>query len=92
MVKCNWDAAVDVAGRRMGMGIVIRSHEGEVMATKCLTKPYITNPLTAEAVTAWTTATLIGQLELKDVILEGDSLSMVQVNKINLCLRIYLTF
>jgi ribonuclease HI len=60
-------------------GIVIRSHEGEVMATKCLTKPYITDPLTAEAVAAWTAATLIGQLELKDVILEGDSLSVVQV-------------
>lgn len=38
MIKCNWDAAVDVVGRRMGVGIVIRSHEGEVMATKCSTK------------------------------------------------------
>ena len=52
MIKCNWDAAVDVDGRRMGVGIVIRTHEGEVTATKCSTKPYITDPHTAEAVAA----------------------------------------
>jgi hypothetical protein len=74
MIKCNWDA-----GRRMGVGIIFRTHEGEVMATECSTKPYITDPQTAEAVAAWTAANLVWQLELKDVSLEGDSLSVVQV-------------
>ncbi|XP_059436728.1 uncharacterized protein LOC132169768 [Corylus avellana] len=27
-VKCNWDAAIDSAGKRMGVGIVIRNHVG----------------------------------------------------------------
>jgi hypothetical protein len=66
-------------GRRMGVGIIFRTHEGEVMVTKCSTKPYITDPQTAEAVAAWTAANLVWQLELKDVILEGDSLPVVQV-------------
>jgi ribonuclease HI len=70
---------VDAVGRRMGVGIIIRTHEGEVMATKCSTKPYITDPQTAEVVAAWTAANLVWQLELKDVILEGDSLPVVQV-------------
>jgi hypothetical protein len=40
----NWDAAVDAVGRKMGVGIIIRTHEGEVMVTKCSTKPYINDP------------------------------------------------
>lgn len=62
----------------MGVGIVIRNHEGEVVTAKCSTKLYITDPMTAEAVAVWTAAQFIRQLGIEHAILEGDSLEVVQ--------------
>ena len=63
---------------RMGVGIVIRNHEGEVVAAKCCTKPHIIDPLVAKIVAAWSTAQFIRQLEIDHVIVEGDSLGVIQ--------------
>ncbi|XP_059429020.1 uncharacterized protein LOC132162809 [Corylus avellana] len=76
-LKCNWDAAIDLAGKRMGVG-VLRDSVGEVAAAKCLTKQYITDPLFAEMVAAWSAAHLIRQLNIDQIILEGDSLGVVR--------------
>jgi ribonuclease HI len=78
IVKCNWDAAIDAHGRRMGVGIVVRNHAGDVMATKCMTKAYVTDPQTAEAIAVWKAAELVQQLGIPHVILEGDALSVDQ--------------
>lgn len=77
-LKCNWDAAIDTGGKRMGVGLVVRNHEGEVIAAKCFTKPFVTDPMTAEAVGAWSAAQFVRQLGMDQIILEGDSLGVVQ--------------
>ncbi|XP_059450984.1 uncharacterized protein LOC132181765 [Corylus avellana] len=77
-VKCNWDAAIDLAGKRMGVGIVIRNHVGEVVAAQCSTRPYIVDPMTAEAIAVWTVALFIRSLGVENVKLEGDSLRVVR--------------
>lgn len=59
MMKCNWDAALDLESKRMGVGIVIRNHEGMVIATKCSTRPHIIDPLIAEAVAVWEAGHLV---------------------------------
>ncbi|XP_059440703.1 LEAF RUST 10 DISEASE-RESISTANCE LOCUS RECEPTOR-LIKE PROTEIN KINASE-like 2.4 [Corylus avellana] len=79
MLKCNWDVVVDAGGRKMAARIVFETHEGEVIVAKCFLKPYIKDLQIAEAVAAWKVADLIWQLWLTDIILEGDSLAVVQV-------------
>jgi ribonuclease HI len=77
-LKCNWDAAIDSDEMRMGVGVVIKNHEGEVVAAKCCTKPHITDPLVAEIVAAWSAAQFIRHLEIDHVLVEGDSLGVIQ--------------
>jgi hypothetical protein len=48
--KMNCDAALDMEGRRMGMGIILRNHEGKVRAAWSLSKPGLLEPAAAEAV------------------------------------------
>ena len=80
-LKCNWDATIDFGGSMIGVGIIICNSEGVLVASKCLTKPYITYPQVAKAVVAWLVVQLIRQLGILDVILEeflcgGSSSSM----------------
>jgi hypothetical protein len=49
-MKIDWDAAIDKNGGRMGVGIVVRDHNGVVVGAMCVTKPHIINLATAEAV------------------------------------------
>jgi hypothetical protein len=39
--------------RRMGVGFIARNDGGVVVAAMCASRPYITDPDTAEAVVAW---------------------------------------
>jgi hypothetical protein len=77
-LKCNWDAALDLKGQRMGIGILVRNHEGMVIAAKCSTQLFITNPLNEETIAAWTVACFIQLKGFDKVILEGDSMGVVQ--------------
>lgn len=40
-VKSNWDVAVDSTGKRMGVGLVLWNHNGEVVAAMCSIRKYI---------------------------------------------------
>jgi len=51
-IKVNWDASLDINGKRMGMGIVARDDSGSFLAAVVLTMPYIRDPEVAEALTA----------------------------------------
>lgn len=52
LVKANWDAAIDIERHHMGVGIVICDHEGQTLAMKCMSRPHIMDPATAEAFAA----------------------------------------
>jgi ribonuclease HI len=77
-LKCNWDAALDLNGQRMGIGILICNHEGVVISGKCSTQMFITDPLIVETVAVWTAALFIRIKGFDNVILEGDSMGVVQ--------------
>jgi len=47
-LKLNWDAAVDHRSKLMGVGIVIRDHDGFVRVAKCTTIRYVADPLVAD--------------------------------------------
>jgi ribonuclease HI len=78
VLKCNWDAALDVGRNLMGLGIIVRDHEGAVIAAKCSTHTHVSDPVTAEIIAAWTAARFIVQQGYGNVILEGDALGVVQ--------------
>lgn len=60
------------------MGVIARDHLGEVVGALCTTRPFITEPAMTEAIGAWQTAMFGRRLGLSKVIVEGDSLEVVQ--------------
>jgi ribonuclease HI len=77
-VKVNWDVAVDNVRGKVGIGVIIRDHERDIIAMLCANKRYVTDPLLAEALAVWQASDLVKQLDLRRVTLEGDALSIVQ--------------
>ncbi|XP_059458269.1 uncharacterized protein LOC132187853 [Corylus avellana] len=78
-VKINWDASVDKQRNRMGVGVVIRDHEGGVVAMFCTSKEFVQDPTMAEAIGAWEAVKLAQRLELRQALFEGDSLEVVRM-------------
>jgi hypothetical protein len=53
VVKVNWDAAISTDLNLTGMGVILRDHMGEVLASFCTFKPIAMEPVSAEALAAW---------------------------------------
>lgn len=81
VTKLNWDAAIDKQGNRMGVGIIARDQNGDVVGAMCLTKPFLTDPATAEAVRVWQSVEFSRQMRLANIVFEGDSLEVVNALK-----------
>jgi len=48
VIKINWVVLIDKIKKNMSMSIIIRNHEGKVVAsTMCSSKPYIMDPTVA---------------------------------------------
>jgi hypothetical protein len=82
LYKINWDAAIDMKNRRMGVGIIARDYQVLVVAARSLTLHGHTDSLVAEAWAALHAVVLAKESGLLDFILEGDALQVV--NEINL--------
>ncbi|KAF5481803.1 hypothetical protein F2P56_002425 [Juglans regia] len=80
-VKANWDAATDMEAKRMGMGIVIRDEEGEVLVFICDVRKHVVDPALAESWALWKALEICNELALSKVIFEGDAASVI--NRIN---------
>ena len=76
-IKFNWDAAIDLECQRMGIGIIARDHTGTFLAAVSTSMPGVTDPTTAEAITSWKMAEACVTLGYSKVILEGDSIEIV---------------
>jgi len=74
MYKVNCDAAVGKKNRWIGLGIVVRDHEGIVLAARNTTKNVMVEPDVAEALTAFYTVEFCREMSFVDIILEGDTL------------------
>jgi ribonuclease HI len=89
-VKINWDASISKQQNRMGVGISVRDHTGKVVVMACATKDFINNPTMAEAVGAWFAVALAKRLGLRNVLIEGDALEVVDaINKEGNCWTVY---
>jgi hypothetical protein len=68
-LKVNVDAAVD----KMGFGILLRDHEGKVLAAKCMMKMGVWESTAAEAMAAYHGIALCQERGVPNIILEGDA-------------------
>ncbi|XP_059450800.1 uncharacterized protein LOC132181566 [Corylus avellana] len=78
-MKINWDASVDKRRKRMGVGVVVRDHDGRAIVMLGTSREYVQDPSMAEAIAAREAVMLAQRLELRHIILEGDSLEIVQL-------------
>ncbi|XP_062155330.1 uncharacterized protein LOC133863403 [Alnus glutinosa] len=58
-LKLNWDAALNMQSKKMGIGIVVRNEKGEFVAAMARVLPSINDPTVAEALAAWHAVTLV---------------------------------
>lgn len=75
--KINWDASIDQACNRMGLGVVVRDSSGELRGSLFASVHGITDLDVAEAMAAWRAANLCIVQGFQSVILEGDSTNIV---------------
>ncbi|XP_062155083.1 uncharacterized protein LOC133863104 [Alnus glutinosa] len=78
IMKINWDAALHKENKHMGVGVVICDDKGDVVVALSKIVPYIVDPLTAETVVVWHAARLVCEMGFQNVLMEGDSLSVIQ--------------
>ncbi|XP_059446504.1 uncharacterized protein LOC132178058 [Corylus avellana] len=77
--KANWDARVNRRKGCVGIGVVIRDHQGKMWASKCQTRPGLLDPLAAEAVASFMAAQLCLEMGIRQVQLEGDAKTLVDI-------------
>jgi ribonuclease HI len=65
------EAAID------GYGVAVRDHKGVLLASFCATKEFIIDPGTTKVLAAWKAVELSHHLGLRKIVLEGDSLKVV---------------
>ncbi|XP_057432744.1 uncharacterized protein LOC130725541 [Lotus japonicus] len=73
--KCNFDASF-VDGGAAGLGMVVRNHRGEVMASACSYPVHVTTPLLAEAMAMRWSLQLAIDLGFRRISLETDCLQL----------------
>ncbi|XP_042958180.1 uncharacterized protein LOC122293763 [Carya illinoinensis] len=75
--KSNWDAAIDVTNKRVGIGIIIRDSEGEIFACLCLRVNNLLKPVCVEACALRRAMFFCLELGCSNAVFEGDSLVVV---------------
>ena len=76
--KINWDVAIDIQSNCMGFGVIIRDHNSVVCAAKSVKIYRAFEPVIGEAMAAMVEVKFSKEREIQDVILEGDSMQVVQ--------------
>ncbi|KAF5468669.1 hypothetical protein F2P56_012808 [Juglans regia] len=81
VIKANWDAAVDAKNKCVGIGVVVRDSNGEILACLCSRFAHNSNPYVAEALSLRKAVTFCSEMGFSDVVLGGDSLIIVNATK-----------
>ncbi|KAF5470790.1 hypothetical protein F2P56_011279 [Juglans regia] len=78
-LKVNWDAAVNLEEGRIGIGVLIRDHDGLVMGSLRASRNLKGTPFFAEAYDLLLAAVFCKEIGLTHVCLEGDSKQVVDL-------------
>lgn len=77
-LKVNWGAGCHAEIRKLGFGAIIRDETGAMIGTMCPSRSY-NNPLVAEAFGLLLAVQFYKDVGLKEFIIEGDSLQVVNL-------------
>jgi ribonuclease HI len=89
-VKINWDAAVDISKKIIGMGIIARDEKGRFLAAISKKQKIMVEPVVAETIAAINAIIFCQELNYRNVIFEGDALQVVrEVNSDRMCSNHY---
>ncbi|XP_042959546.1 uncharacterized protein LOC122294694 [Carya illinoinensis] len=77
--KINWDAAVRSIEGRIGIGVIIRDHTGQVAGALRAQRSFRERPFDAEAYGLLIAVVFIKEIGIKQVCLEGDSKQVVDL-------------
>lgn len=72
VIKANWDAAVDVHSRRVGVGVIIKNSERDMLVCLCSNVGNLMKSIVLEALALRRAMVSCLELGLLDVILEGE--------------------
>ncbi|XP_042992296.1 uncharacterized protein LOC122318762 [Carya illinoinensis] len=78
-VKANWDAAVDKKERNVGIGVVIRDEEGEILVATREHMSYVTDGAIAESFALRKAMEVCRDLNFNNILFEGDAQNIVNV-------------
>ncbi|KAG2685531.1 hypothetical protein I3760_10G129600 [Carya illinoinensis] len=79
VTKINFDASVDKVGKKMGMGVVARNHEGELMFSICVARCFVGDVQVAKAKALWKAMEMAAVLNLQKVCFVGDAQKVIKV-------------
>ncbi|XP_042964529.1 uncharacterized protein LOC122298728 [Carya illinoinensis] len=77
-VKVNWDAAVRIDLNKVGIGVVVRDEEREVLASLCKVVDCLHDPSVGEALALKRAVQFCDELGFSNVVLEGDAQVIVK--------------
>jgi hypothetical protein len=69
--KVNWDFLVDSVSKRMSVGIIIRDHNGCVLAAKCSNDPILSSDVQPKVLACLSVLLFASEIGFYDVVLEG---------------------
>ena len=72
-VKVNWDIAVEKKSGRIGVGVVVRDDQGEVVAARCLTRMGTLEATAGEAIASYYAVCLCREIGAHNIMLERDA-------------------
>ncbi|XP_059441727.1 uncharacterized protein LOC132174030 [Corylus avellana] len=76
--KVNWDIALSTVNNCMGIGVIVRDERGHVLAAKNQTIHATHESVTGEALAALHAAEFCRELGFFEILLKGDSMSVVK--------------
>jgi ribonuclease HI len=76
--KANWDVAIGKNSGRVGVGVVVRDSEGQIIVARSLTRLGRLDPTTGEALAAHYAVCLCQEMGAVSLILEGDAKQVVE--------------
>ncbi|XP_041025471.1 uncharacterized protein LOC121265866 [Juglans microcarpa x Juglans regia] len=79
--KVNWDAYLSKRSSKAGIEIIVRDHEGSVIATKRMKVSYAPDSRTAESLGAYHAVQFVLEIGVRKIIIEGNALNVVNYIK-----------
>ncbi|XP_042954577.1 uncharacterized protein LOC122290987 [Carya illinoinensis] len=75
--KVNFDAALDMVNKKIGLGIIVRNNAGDIMAAVCTPRKLVVSPFLVECHALWRSMEVCRELGFWDIILEGDAKNVI---------------